>query len=890
MRYSKLIALCSYAVIVVIVFSPILFPPAGMLLFGSDIHRSYHFFRQLFHDSISTGQFPWWNPYLFSGEPLIANPSVAFWYPFNWLFAVLPYRFVYSWIIPIHIFIAMTGMYVFSSKFKIQNSKLEEKVETPFDFGAFIAGLIFGLSGYFMGRIWEGHVELILAASWMPWVIFTNVQCQMSNAKWKTQCVIAAVVFAIQLYAGYHTIALFTLEAVLIVTLLHCYIVKNIRPLLPAILSIIIGLGLAGLQIIPSQEFFSRSIRTYELPYSWAVFGSYTVENLKQIFQPFILGGPESYSGPSPNFGEMAAYIGVVPLVLALLGIVWAIKRRAWISIAMMVIALFGLWISFGWNAPVDLNKILWDSVPTYKYLRIPSRHLILFVFGMSFLAGVGLSFARRVLAKLIISLVIVVDLVWFAKTFVTLAPDPSTRHSKELVGYLQKNLGLARILPNFNVGMGTRDALDFDAAMGYKFFSASGYDPSILRNYYEFAAAAGKIENPDVQRSDVQIPYLVPQSRYTDFLNIKYIFVPSWFDSVAGSSKFSPVLAENIKDFWKLYENKNIFPRFFLAPSLVVFPTRDGVARAIRNEDYNPSETILVESSSIKNQSFSPSCLEKNLPPPEVLSYSYNRIELLTSSSCNAFLATSEVMYPGWSATIDGKKTEIFEGNLAFRTLWVPAGEHNIVLQYQPWIFVVGFFVSIATVAGCLIWTKKSAHSVLVVLDRDGTLIRNEGFIGRGDKWMSELVINAPVVCFLSYIQSKYKTMMIVVSNQSGVARGYFDEKRIREVNEAINELLKKQGITIDGWQFCPDVDAVYAKARPEIFWNKQYVKTATKRKPATKMVDDALGQLGKKIGDFDTTIVLGNSEDDAELARVLGAVWIDVRGASYEKLVAYL
>lgn len=106
------IAAFFYCAIVLFVFWPILWPAPGTLVFGDDIHRSYHFFRQLFGDAIARGEFPWWNPYLFSGEPFIANPSLAFWYPVNWLFALIPYRFVYSWIIPIHIFWAMMGMFV----------------------------------------------------------------------------------------------------------------------------------------------------------------------------------------------------------------------------------------------------------------------------------------------------------------------------------------------------------------------------------------------------------------------------------------------------------------------------------------------------------------------------------------------------------------------------------------------------------------------------------------------------------------------------------------------------------------------------------------------------------------------------------------------------------
>lgn len=175
----------------------------------------------------------------------------------------------------------------------------------------------------------------------------------------------------------------------------------------------------------------------------------------------------------------------------------------------------------------------------------------------------------------------------------------------------------------------------------------------------------------------------------------------------------------------------------------------------------------------------------------------------------------------------------------------------------------------------------------VLVILDRDGTIISNDGFFGRESNWRRELKLNAPVVSFLSYLQTKYKTTRIVVSNQSGVARGYFDEQRVQEVNETIAELLKEQGIKIDSWNICPDVDAAYAKRHTEIPWRQSFVKKSTKRKPSPAMVTDALAILGNKISDFDSVMVIGNNDDDQALARVLGARWIDVRGKTYETLV---
>lgn len=184
----------------------------------------------------------------------------------------------------------------------------------------------------------------------------------------------------------------------------------------------------------------------------------------------------------------------------------------------------------------------------------------------------------------------------------------------------------------------------------------------------------------------------------------------------------------------------------------------------------------------------------------------------------------------------------------------------------------------------------KIPSKRMLVVVDRDGTIITNDDFFGDRNDWKKALRLNAPVVSLLSFLQTKYKTTKIVVSNQSGVARGLFDEQRVAEINDTINDAVKSQGVKIDSWQYCPDVDAAYARIHPEIAWKKSYVKKATKRKPAPTMVTDALEALKKKISDFDAIFVLGNSDDDQGLAQTLHAIWVDVRGASYDDLLKHI
>ncbi|MBU1199351.1 MAG: HAD-IIIA family hydrolase [Nanoarchaeota archaeon] len=178
----------------------------------------------------------------------------------------------------------------------------------------------------------------------------------------------------------------------------------------------------------------------------------------------------------------------------------------------------------------------------------------------------------------------------------------------------------------------------------------------------------------------------------------------------------------------------------------------------------------------------------------------------------------------------------------------------------------------------------------ILLLIDRDGTIIEDRDFLGKNKNWREEVKDNKPVVDFLSYLQTKYETTKIVVTNQAGVARKYFDCKTVEESNECANAILKRRGVVIDNWQYCPDVDSAYAeiKRKKEGFeFDPKFVKEKTKRKPSPDMVFDGLKEINKNINEFTDILVLGDKDDDKGLAKNLGGKFIAVNNKSYNELI---
>ncbi|MCL4360217.1 YfhO family protein [Patescibacteria group bacterium] len=728
----------SYALLLVFLFGGALFPGPHRIIFGDDITHQYYYYREFFLHFFRQGIVPWWNPYNFSGTPFIANPAVTIWYPGTWLFLLLPLNIAYSWHIALHLLIAMTGMYLFISNLKSQipmtkqnTHQKNDQENGSIDVASWVGGVVFGLSGFFVARIWAGHVDIIAAASWMPWVVWgfyrlhhavgarvsaspssvgplrvagaggppgrgplvgvpggklltgpagTFLRVTMpENAHLPARGIaLASILFAFQLYAGYQTMAFFTVEAVIIVVLFYCFIVKSFRPLLPVAIAGLLGLGLAGLQLIPEQQFFRETIRTYALPYRWTSYGALTFRDLLSFISPFPFGNQMNYRGPVPNYWEHAAYLGRVGLTLAIVGclsVLWTMKRKriekSWsLALAMVVITVFGFWMSFGPNAPVDLQHILWSILPPYHYLRIPTRHVILVVFGMSALAGIGLGALRNRTLRIVITLAVVGEMLWYGKTFITLSPIPGGQTDPTLVSLFKKDVGPYRVLQDFGVWVSPRESLDFDSTMMYGIFSATGYDPSILRSYFDYVArASGQTGSDAVRTTDVQVPYLAPASGDAlDFLNIKYILVPPAYDPFAGNARYV-LVREDARRGYRVYENTTVKPRFFL--------------------DKRSCGTV------------------------RLAGYTPNTIRLDVDTTCAAGLVSSEVWYPGWTAYVNNKKVDMDRINGSFRSLFISRGNHAVIMVYEPAIFLIGGSVTMGS-ALILIWLLARRNTVL--------------------------------------------------------------------------------------------------------------------------------------------------------------------------------
>ena len=114
-----------------------------------------------------------------------------------------------------------------------------------------------------------------------------------------------------------------------------------------------------------------------------------------------------------------------------------------------------------------------------------------------------------------------------------------------------------------------------------------------------------------------------------------------------------------------------------------------------------------------------------------------------------------------------------------------------------------------------------------VIFLDRDGTLNEEVNYLHRKE----DLVLLPGVAEALKAFKDQgYR--LVVVTNQAGVARGYYTEDDVKELHRYMNELLAGQGVKIDAFYYCPH--------HPEHGIGKYKVRCHC-RKPGTGMFEMA-------------------------------------------------
>jgi len=137
----------------------------------------------------------------------------------------------------------------------------------------------------------------------------------------------------------------------------------------------------------------------------------------------------------------------------------------------------------------------------------------------------------------------------------------------------------------------------------------------------------------------------------------------------------------------------------------------------------------------------------------------------------------------------------------------------------------------------------------VTIFLDRDGTLNPDPGYIQSPDQL--ELFLGVPEA--LGTLKAE-GARLIVVTNQSGIARGFLSVEDLKRVHAKLRQLLDNAGVALDAIYYCPHHPADGCRCR----------------KPETGMIEQAVREHGV---DLSQSYVIGDHARDMQLAKRIGA-----------------
>ena len=695
-------------------------------------------------DLMKQGVLPLWNNLIVAGTPLIANFQSAAFSPTNFLYFILPTIFAWTAQIIAQPFLAAVFLYLLLRNFGVSR------------ISSVAGGLFYGFAGFLMIWMqWNGHT---LTAAFFPLVIlFAKRWLESQKFIWGA---LLSLGLTLQIFSGYPQIILYEfLSLALLVIIFEREILKNFRKMFMLGLFVILGIGLATVQILPGLELLKESQRSVELVKNeWAFLPP---QLLITFLAPDYFGNhsTQNYWGPA-DYTLTTGFSGVVVIILAGIG---------FLSNKKSLPLRFGLTLVLLSLAIVLPNPIsVWVKESGFLGLQATSAHraLVLSNLGLAILAGIGLDsliFKNYRKQDLIRTFYIpTILLLSFTGgtliSFFWLKSEPGGLESV-VKSIANLNVGLKNlILPlavlclsailivfndyfkkSRNIFLGLLILLGIFELFrfGWKFTPFSPkefvFPNTPVLTFLQNQQKPFRVTAEDVVPINMMMPYRIetvegydavyplsyaeylaalnsgqtggdPMGRYGSVSNVN----TKLFDLVNG--KYVLVLKRDNNG--KPDPNGNISEKFrdpklkkvFEDKTVVVLENEAVLPRAFFVSDW---ETETDSQKVLQNLLADDFPLDKKI----ILEEEFNQFPKGKSNSKITFKDTREIevntdkpgllflsssFYPGWKAFIDGKEAKIYRADYTFQAIPVEAGKHTVTLNYKPDSFEKGKLASL--------------------------------------------------------------------------------------------------------------------------------------------------------------------------------------------------
>jgi len=696
-----------------------------------------HFTIQTF----KAGQISLWNPYSFSGTPHLANYQSAVFSPFNLLFFLLP--FVDAWSIAILLQPLLAGIFMYLLMKTLSVNKI----------GALISSIAFMFCGFI--TTWMAYGTLGYAVLFLPLMLYAvEMFFKTNNRKF---LFILSISIPLSFFSGHFQISLYVFSTLIAYIVYKYFSTKNKRSVLTVLLYTFFGLLISLVQILPSIELYSQTLRSSIFQKGEVIPWGY----LSTLISPDFLGNPVTRNDWFGHYAEWNAYIGLIPLTLAFYAFTSKKDTRTFFFLFIGILAIL-----LAFQTPI-LDLLIASRIPVLS-TSAASRIIVLFSFSFAVLSGFGFEFfvedvEKKKFKKIILWLggfIIIFIILWFIVLFKLILPLdkiiiakrnlilPTTLFSFFILSisflFIEKkfkfNRNVKQTIYFFIVILIAFDLLRFaskwqtfdsknlafidvpvskefkkisgyeriignygaEVAVYYGLPSIEGYDATYIKRYGDFVASFNNKKVEDFDRSIISFSRNgINTSKAINLLGVKYLI----YKFSDGRNSWTFPFWEYPKQFvliykdqaFEVYKNNEAFPRAFLVNNYEVIPDQNKIIKTLFSQGFNMREKIILEKDPGVVKS-------KNNPAKlEITKYSPNEIIIKTEVKNDSLLFLSDSYYDGWKAYQDGKEIPIYRANYAFRAVSVNAGSHVIEFSYDPLSLKIGLLLAIIGFGGLL-------------------------------------------------------------------------------------------------------------------------------------------------------------------------------------------
>ena len=148
-----------------------------------------------------------------------------------------------------------------------------------------------------------------------------------------------------------------------------------------------------------------------------------------------------------------------------------------------------------------------------------------------------------------------------------------------------------------------------------------------------------------------------------------------------------------------RVFENTAALPRAFLVPRARVAPSLGTALSEMIHQPFRPDQEVILADDAT-TQATGLVADRGGQGVATITSYAAGAVKIHTSASADAWLVLSDTYYPGWVASVDGQPTSLLRGDVLFRVVPVPGGEHDVEFRFEPASVKLGLLISLGALA----------------------------------------------------------------------------------------------------------------------------------------------------------------------------------------------